>query len=391
MEKLYIEKMEQAVEYLKENDIDLWLIYASEGSDPCVPLVLGLKTIGRTFFLITKEGKKYSIASIIDAQESEDSGLFDKVYKYTSESEKVLRQVIEEINPEKIAINYSVDDNLCDGLTAGRYRWLMKALGDKYASKCVKSEVFLKKIRSIKSSEEVARIQKAIDITLDIYDEVFSQLKTGLTEYEVGEMFLEGMKKREVVNGNTKQLTMPMILKERISHRDPGSAVIEPGDFLIMDFSVDYKGYVSDIARTAYFLKDGETKAPEVMQKRFEAAHGAITLVKENIKPGMCGYELDDIARNHLLSLGMPAITHATGHQVGRFTHDGGTLLGPKWERYATAPYEKVEEGMVFTIEPTILFDNGDYSILTEEIILVKKDGAEFMSKRQNELILIRK
>ena len=40
----------------------------------------------------------------------------------------------------------------------------------------------------------------------------------------------------------------------------------------------------------------------------------------------------------------MPDITHATGHQIGRAVHDGGTLLGPKWERYGEAPYDVVEE-----------------------------------------------
>ena len=40
------------------------------------------------------------------------------------------------------------------------------------------------------------------------------------------------------------------------------------------------------------------------------------------------------------------------------------------------------------TLEPTILNDD-DYSILCEEDILVTKDGAEFLSKRQDELVLI--
>ncbi|SKC36679.1 M24 family metallopeptidase [Maledivibacter halophilus] len=389
MDNLYLEKLQQAEKYLKDCDIDLWLIYSSEGSDPCIPLITGLKTVGKTFFLITKEGKKYAIASVIDAQESQNSGLFDEVYIYSSDCEKLLREVIDKINPGKIAINYSMDDNLCDGLTAGRYRWLIKALGDNYVDKIIQSEVFLKKLRSVKTPTEIERIQKAIDITLDIYDEVTKNLKVGLSEYEVGKMFVEGMKKRGVVNGNTKKLTMPMVLKERIAHREPGNAVIKPGDFMIVDFSVDYKGYVSDIARTFYFLKEGETRAPEIMQKRFEAVYEAITLVKENIKPGKKGYELDSLAREHLLNRGMPEITHATGHQVGRFTHDGGTLLGPQWERYGKGPNETIEAGMIFTIEPTILFNDGDYSILTEEIILVGKEKTVFMSNRQKNVFLI--
>lgn len=389
MDRLYFEKLEQAAGLLAENNIDLWLIYSSEGSDPAVALATGLKTIGKTFFIVTKEGKRYAIASIIDALESENSNLFDEVRRYTANPEETLRALLEELKPQTIAVNYSEDDNLCDGLTVGRYRWLKKAAGETYAKRFVKSEVFLTKLRSIKSKSEVEKIQKAIDITLEIYDEVFVQLRAGLTEYQVGELFLESMRKRGVVEGNSRLLEMPMILKERIAHRQPGTAVIQKGDFLIIDYSIDYEGYVSDIARTLYFLKDGETEAPAVMQERFAAAHGAITLVKESIKPGMKGHELDSLARNHLLNCGMPEITHATGHQVGRCTHDGGALLGPCWERYGNAPHMEVEEGNVFTIEPTILFTDGDYSILTEEIIRVGHEGATFLSRRQEAIILI--
>ena len=63
-------------------------------------------------------------------------------------------------------------------------------------------------------------------------------------------------------------------------------------------------------------------------------------------------------------------------------------MFAPRWERYGNAPYGTIEENMVLTLEPTILNDD-DYSILCEEDILVTKDGAEFLSKRQDELVLI--
>ncbi len=382
------EKIMQSIKYLHEENIDMWIIYSSEGSDPSLPLITGIKTVGRSAFIFTKDGGKYSLCSKIDAQESEDSGLFDEVIKYDEGLEKELKNLVEKINPNKIALNYSKNDNLCDGLTEGRYRWLKKVLGEEYSNRFVSSEDFLSKLRSIKTEEEINRIKKAIDITIDIYEEVFKRLRVGLTEYEVGQIFIEEMEKRNVVNGLTKELTMPMVLKERIAHRDPGDAVIERGDFLIMDFSVNYEGYVSDIARTAYFLKKGENKAPKLMEDSFKAVYEAISKAKKTIKPGMKGYEIDKIAREHLTSKGMPEITHATGHQIGRATHDGGTLLGPKWERYGKAPYGKIEAGMVFTLEPTILRQD-DYSILTEENILVKENGAEFLSKRQEGIVLI--
>lgn len=390
MSKLHEEKIAQAITYLNEYDVDSWLIFSSEGSDSAVNLVTGLKTVGNTFFIITKEGKKYSIASIIDAQESENSGLFDEVLKYSNNAHEVLNQLMLKLNPRQIALNYSQSDHLCDGLTRGKYLWLSENLDESLVTRFTSSERVLKKIRSIKTKSEIDRIKKAIDITTDIYDDVFKRLKAGMTEIQVAEMFVEEMRSRGVTNGITNKLTYPMVLKERIAHRDPGDAVIQKGDFVIIDFSVNYEGYVSDIARTAYFLKDDETEAPETMRRRFNTVYEAITLVKENIRPGMQGYQLDDLARKHLLNNNMPEISHATGHQIGRLVHDGGALLGPKWPRYGSAPCETIEENMVFTIEPTILYSNGDYSILTEENIVVKQKGGEFLSKRQESIVLIK-
>ena len=44
---------------------------------------------------------------------------------------------------------------------------------------------------------------------------------------------------------------------------------------------------------------------------------------------------------------------------------------------------------MLFTLEPTILLEEGDFSVLCEEDIHITETGAEFISKRQTSLVLI--
>lgn len=387
MNKIASEKIKQAMGYLGPDD--LWIISSSEGSDPAVSLLTGLKTVGKTFFLFSKNAK-YALCNIIDAQESEDSGLFDKVVRYKGDPDEALQSLVKELNPKKIALNYSKSDSLCDGLTTGRFRYLEKTIGPELPSaEFISSEPFLSQVRAVKSPAEVEMIRKAIDITQDIYEEVFAKIKVGMTEFQVGELFIDGMRRHKVVNGVTKSLTMPIVMKERIAHRSPGQAVIVPGDFLIMDFGVSYNGYCSDIARTAYVLKDGETEAPESFRNMFNAAYNAITKAFEAAKPGVEGWTVDEAARSYLLSRGMPEITHATGHQIGQYVHDGGALFAPKWERYGTAPYGIIQSGMVFTLEPTILNPEGEFSVLCEENILITEKGAELLSRRQESLVLI--
>lgn len=383
------EKMAQGATMLQEQDIDLWLILTSEGSDPCLPLITGVQSVGPAAFLFTQSGERYALCSSIDAQDIEESQLFTEVQGYGAGGlAEPLRQWIKKLNPERIALNYSREEPLCDGLTQGRYQWLVETLGSNYEECFVSADVFLTRLRSIKTPEEIRRIQKAVDYTQEIYSEVLQRIRLGMSELEVGQLFIDEMKKRGLVSGGSKALTMPIVMKERIAHRGPGPARLEAGDYLVMDFSVDYEGYVSDIARTAYVLGPGQDQAEEEFLKVFAAAHGAITKAFEAIQPGRKGYEVDQVAREYLLELGMPEITHATGHQLGRQPHDGGVLLGPRWERYGQAPYGVIEENMVFTIEPTIFIENGP-AMLVEENIVVTRDGARLLSARQNELILI--
>jgi Xaa-Pro aminopeptidase len=118
------------------------------------------------------------------------------------------------------------------------------------------------------------------------------------------------------------------------------------------------------------------------------------------------GWEVDAVARGQITAAGYPEYPHALGHQIGRQAHDGAGLLCPRWERYGTIPYERVEAGQCYTIEPRLPIDGHGVATL-EEIVLVhseetaaeaaaeRVDGGErigcceFLSRRQKGLLLV--
>ncbi len=135
-------------------------------------------------------------------------------------------------------------------------------------------------------------------------------------------------------------------------------------------------------------VEKGETQPSKEMQKAFETIYEAINKAVATLKPGAIGMDVDKAAREHILNCGYQNIFHAVGHQVGRAVHDGGVILGPNKKKYSKDALGKIEEGMVFAIEPTILYEEGP-AIISEDNVLVTKDGAKFLSKRQTELVLI--
>jgi len=66
----------------------------------------------------------------------------------------------------------------------------------------------------------------------------------------------------------------------------------------------------------------------------FDAVRAAIDAGTAAVEPGIAGHEADAMARETLTDRGYEGYAHTLGHQVGRHAHDGGTLLGPRWERY---------------------------------------------------------
>jgi len=386
--RIPIEKVAQVERLLQEKNIDYLLIMSRECSDPNLPFIIGDDAVHVAAAFISKDGNHKIITSLSDQKKYEESGIFSEVITYEASIKETLREEFNKMNINKLALNISTEDHLCDGLTQGLYMMLADAIGeDKVKEIEVSSQEILQRIRSEKTDTEIEYIKEAIRITQEIYDEVFSQVKCGMSEIEIADLFVEGMKKRNVTNGIGGGYAYPIVCLVRagLAHRSPGKTRSQEGDILIVDFSVRYKGYVSDIARTAYFLRKGETKPPKEVQHAFDTAYKAISETINFIGVGKKGHEVDRVGRKVIEEGGYPTVRHSVGHQIGRECHETGTRLSPK------GSYSQgiIKEREVYAIEPTVIQDDGLPCILVEENVLITKSGAELLSKRQEQLYLI--
>ncbi len=388
------EKIKQTIEILKETDIDVWMVIDKESgvlTDPMMDFVVGSGVTWLSFFLYFKTGETYAIVGNLDAEGFQRMGLFDAIYPYKGTPQDDLLKLLEKHDPSKIAINFSIDSPIADGLTYGKYLKLQQLLeGTPYKDRLISSEEIVSKVRGRKSAEEVRRMKKAVDITLEIYDKVTTNVKPGMTEKEVA-AFITGERINAGYPPSWGEDHCPSVFtgpQETGAHSGPTDKVLERGHVFNCDFGVIVDKYCSDLQRTWYILKEGETAAPEEVLKGFQTIVESIRLSFEALKPGVQGIEIDTICRDYIVSKGYKEYPHALGHQVGRSAHDGSALLAPKWERYGKLPFQPVEEGQVFTIEPRLYISQGVVTI--EEMVVITKDGAEFMSPPQTEIFLIK-
>lgn len=387
------EKISQAPSIMKEENIDLWLTFVRETEvmhDPALDLILGANCTWQSAFIITSKEDTVAIVGSLDETRIRETEGYEVIGYKQGIGETLIKQ-LDRFSPERIAINYSENDLMSDGLTHGMYLILMNYLkGTPFADRLVSSEGLISKLRGRKSPEEIRRIKKNIDLTEIIFSRVSEYMKPGMTEKEVAAFILDQVA-NEGVETSWERDHCPSVFtgpESAGAHAGPTDRKIEKGHVLNIDFGTRSEKYCSDLQRTWYFLRDSETEAPKEVIEPFNTIRDSIALAAEKIRPGMEGREVDTIARKYITDKGFEEFPHALGHQVGQATHDGAGLLCPEWERYGNLPYLKIEENQVYTIEPRINIPG--YGVATmEEIIVVRPDGGKFLSDPQKEIILI--
>lgn len=387
------EKISQASQLLAEEGIDLWLTFVRESEvngDPMLDLILGANCTWHSAFLIPARGPAVAIVGSLDEARIRETGGYEVVGYKQSIKEPLLAE-LRRLDPKSIALNYSENAVLADGLSHGLYLSLRRYLeGTPYADRFTSSENIVAKLRGRKSPEELRRIRTAIAMTEEIFARISRVMRPGLTEKHIASRILDEVDREGLLPAWERELCPSVFTgpESAGAHAGPTDRIVEKGHILNIDFGVKVNSYVSDLQRTWYFLRDGERRAPAEVQKAFDTIRDAIALAAERIRPGMEGRAIDAIARGYITDRGYPEFPHALGHQVGRHAHDGAGLLCPEWERYGNLPYLAIEEGQVYTLEPRINVPG--YGVATmEEIIVVRPGGGEFLSHPQRELYLV--
>ncbi len=393
--EMILEKQRQAVEILNEKGIDMWMTFVRETGnikDPMMDMIVGTNATWHSAFIITKTGETIAIVGSLEEANMKIVGTFQTIIPYLKSVKEDLLKTLKEINPEKIAINFSQNSSLADGLTHGMYLELTDILkGTPYAERLISSEEIIAALRGRKSEAELAIMKESIVKTLEIFDEVTGFIRPGVSEKEIAEFVFGKVEERGYGYAWEKEYCPSVFTGPDTAgaHAGPTDKKVEPGHVINMDFGIKYKGYCSDLQRTWYVLRPGETEPPEEVLRGFNVIRDSIQLAAKAIKPGAVAWEVDAVARNYITSHGYEEYPHGLGHQVGRLAHDGGALLAPKWERYGNLPYMKLEESQVFTIEPRLTIDGFGIATMEEEVV-IRKDGVEFLSPPQTEIYLIK-
>ncbi len=387
------EKVAQAMGILRELDIPCWITFVRESAitgDPTLPFLAPAHLTWHSAFILTSTGDARAIVGQYDAKMIEDTGAYRSVEGYVQGIREPLLRTLRALDPASVALNFSKDSEVCDGLTHGMYLTIADILAEAgMRDRIVSAEHVVSALRARKTPAELGRLKKAIAATEDIFRKAGAFIAPGRSERDVAEFV-----RREVAAAALgyawDESTCPAVFSgpdTAGAHYTPTGRAIERGHVVNMDFGVKVEDYCADLQRTWYVPHEDGT-VPDAVQRGFDTIVAAIEAGRRALRPGVQGRTVDAAARKVIVDAGYEEFPHALGHQVGRFAHDGTAGLAPAWEKYGSKPFIPIEEGMVFTLEPRLTVP-GHGIATVEEMVIVTRDGAEFLSTPQRKLGVI--
>ena len=393
MSSLISEKIAQAVGILNEFNTDCWLTFTREtaiNGDPMLPFLVDGDLTWHSALIITKSGRTGAIVGEYDRKGVEDIGAWSEVIGYVEGIRKPLQDTLRSLAPTNIAVNYSPESEICDGLTHGMYLTLCDMLSEiGLKERLTQADQIIGALRQRKTPAELERMKRAIAETERIFSEVALFIRPGRTEREIAHFMKECADERGIPFAWDAKVCPGVFTgpDTAAAHYSPTDRQVEEGHILNMDFGLKVEEYCSDLQRTFYIPRKGERAVPPDVQRGFDTIVRAIEESRKAMRPGVTGQSIDAVARRVITQAGYEEFPHALGHQVGRFAHDGNALLGPAWEKYAGKPFLPLEAGMVFTLEPRLTVPGRGIATV-EEMVILRADGAEYLSTPQEALIL---
>lgn len=243
----------------------------------------------------------------------------------------------------------------------------------------LRSARLLKDLRAIKTPQEVAVIQKAIDITNVTFQRVMKFIKPGVFEYEIeAEIWHSFLSQR--ATGPAYGSIIASGDRARTLHYVSNDQECKEGELVLMDFGAEYGGYCADLTRTVPVSGKFTRRQKTVYNACLDLHNYAKSILKPGISLVDYTDKVGEEATRLFLKIGLlkksdvknedkenrayrKYLYHGISHHLGIDVHDLGTKTEP------------IKAGMVFTVEPGIYIEEEQMGIRIENNIWITRNG----------------
>lgn len=396
---------------LRKHGVDMWLVICREYNEDPVYRSLVSPTVfaarRRTILVFHDRGPAGGVDRLALGGGS-NGGLYT-VYRDPQVENRelwgegqwaLLRKLIEERQPRRIAINVSPTHAFSDGLSAAEYEKLVAALGPQLSSRLVRHDELALEYIETRVPEMLPYYQNMMRLVHQIIARAFSAevIKPGRTTNQDVVWWM----RQTVQDLGLGTWFQPTVRVQRRGAGIPSNlaedapVTIERGDVLHCDFGIQALGLATDTQHMGYVIRDGETDVPEGIKKALLATNRMQDILVERMRPGRTGNEvlLDAIAKMKAEGINGTFYTHP----IGDHGHGAGPLIG-LWDRQEAIPGRgdvRIIPQSWFSIElgartPIPEWDGQELFVGQEEDVIIDEDGrVSWVLNRQTKYHLVR-
>jgi len=246
----------------------------------------------------------------------------------------LLRELVEDRDPADIVVNIDEDWAFSDGLGAGEWEAMQRALGP-YAERVRREPRLAMEYIAHRIPEMMPRYRQIMETVHAMISEAFSNavITPGeTTTDDVAWWFRERI--REL--GWTAWF-QPSVSLQRAGelYPMPGRGMIQRGDVLWTDVGVTAFGLATDTQHMGYVLREGETEVPAGIRACLATANRLQDILLAEMEPGRSGNRILAAALERMRSEGIDGTIYT--HPIGDHGHGAGPLIG-RWDAQEGVP-----------------------------------------------------
>lgn len=201
----------------------------------------------------------------------------------------------------------------------------------------------------IKTEDEIKKMMVAGKLLSEVHHELRNRVKPGVKTIELDRFVEKYLKDRGAYPEQKGYEGYPYSIcasvNDEICHGFPGDYVLKNGDIVTIDMVVNVDGWLADSAWT-YAVGEISDEAKRLMDVTKESMYKGIEQAKIGNRLGDVAHAVQEYAESN----GYSVVREFVGHGIGRDMHEDPQVL-----HYGKAGRGlRIQEGMVFTIEPMI-------------------------------------
>jgi Xaa-Pro dipeptidase len=377
-----MENYQKAQKFLKEENIDGWLLYYFDHNNPHALNFLKLLHTShvsrRVFYWIPMQGEPVKIVHAIEEHVLSHLPGTTVLYDCFSSLDKALKSIL--TKAKRVAMEYSPCNSLpyISKVDAGTIEMV-----EKHSCKVVSSASFLLHFTSILSLKQIKMQQEAAKFLEKVAQQIFVDLQRALwtgqkiSEYHVQQKILEYFAKEGFFTEHTPIVAFGKNTANPHYCPQPAScATLEANMPIMLDIFCKHakpEAVYADITKMGFSSNEPSLEFTKAFRAIQHAQQIAYDLLCQRLQQGFSvkGYELDQVARAYLAAQNMGEyFRHRLGHNIHEMLHGPGTHL----DSFETFDDRPLVPSTCFSIEPGVYFP-GKFGIRLEYDVLIMPDS----------------